>query len=64
MLLSCGFVDGCSWQLGLAAGDLTGLPNEILQQVAIILGQKEDLGLFDDAAKVGHKVAALFRKFG
>ncbi len=60
VLLSGAFVDWCSWQLGLATGDLASLIDEILQQVALVLGQKKDLGLLDDIAKVSDKVTAFF----
>ena len=63
MLLSCGFVDGRSWQLGLTTGYLTGLIYEVLQQIALVLGQKQNLGLLDDTAKIGYKVATFFRQF-
>ena len=60
MLLSGAFVDWCPWELGLATGDLAGLVDEILQQVALVLGQEKDLGLLDDIAKVSDKVTAFF----
>lgn len=64
VLLSCVFVNWCSWQLGLTARNLASLVNEILQQVALILGQEKNLGLLDNIAKVSHKVAAFFRELG
>lgn len=38
VLLSRIFVDWCSWQLGLTTRDLASLVDEILQQVALVLG--------------------------
>lgn len=64
VLLSCVFVDWCSWQLGLTTGDLASLVDEILQQIALVLGQKENLSLLDDVAKVSDKVTAFLGKFG
>ena len=64
MLLSRIFVDWCSWQLGLTTGDLSSLVDEVLQQVALVLGQKKNLGLLDDIAKVSDKVTTFFRELG
>lgn len=64
VLLSGVPIDWCSWQLGLTTRDLASLVDEILQQVALILGQKQDLGLLDDIAKVSHKMTAFFRELG
>ena len=64
VLLSCIFVDRCSWQLGLTARDLASLVDEILQQVAFVLCQEKNLGLLDNVAKVSHEMTAFFREFG
>lgn len=64
MLLSRVLVDRCSWQLGLSTGHLASLVDEILQQVALILGQKKNLGLLDNIAKVSDKVTTFFRELG
>lgn len=64
MLLSGVFVDWCSWQLGLTTGNLASLVDEILQQVALVLSQKEDLGLLDNIAKVSDKMTAFLRELG
>ena len=64
MLLSRIFVDGCSRQLGLTAGDLASLVDKILQQVALVLGQEKDFGLLDDIAKVSDKATAFLGEFG
>lgn len=64
VLLSGVFVDWCSRELGLTTGDLACLVNEILQQVALVLGQKKNLGLLDDIAKVRDQVTAFFRELG
>ncbi len=42
--------------------ELAGLPNEVLQQIAIILGQEQILGLFYDVIDVGNKAATLGRE--
>ena len=39
-----------------------GLPDEVLQQVAIVLGQKQLLGLLDDVPGVLDEVLAFFRE--
>ena len=42
--------------------ELAGLPNEVLQQIAIVLRQEQILGLFYDFIDVGNKAAALGRE--
>ncbi len=42
--------------------ELAGLPDEVLQQIAIVLGQEQILGLFYDVIDVGNKAAALGRE--
>jgi hypothetical protein len=41
---------------------LLGLPDEVLEQVAIILGEKQDLGLLDDNLEVRNELLALARQ--
>ena len=64
VLLSCALINWCSRQLGLTTGDLASLVDEILQQIAFVLGQEQNFGLLDDTAKVGHKVAAFLGELG
>lgn len=45
--------------LSIATRDLLGLPDEVLDQVAIVLGQKENLGLLNDFAQISNELLAL-----
>lgn len=38
------------------------LPDEVLQQVALVLGQKQVLGLFDDISNISDELPALSRE--
>lgn len=60
MLLRGSFVDRSARTGSIAARDESCLPQEVLQQVAIILGQEQDLGLLNDVAKISDKVSTLF----
>ena len=43
--------------------NVLGLVDEVLNQIALILGEKQDLGLFDDIAKIGNELSALTTQF-
>ena len=60
LLLRGLLLDGQIWLLGVAAANGLRLPDEVLKQVALILGEKQDLRLFDDIAQVGNKHSAFF----
>ena len=47
---------GCANSLGI---ELCSLPDEVLEQIALVLGQQEVLGLGDDFAEVFYKGLAL-----
>lgn len=52
-VLLCGLlVDWCIHGVCIALADGLGLPNEVLEQVALVLGEHQDLGLLDDMAQV------------
>ena len=55
MLLSCGLVQRCVRKLGIAPRQLLRLPDEILQKIAIILGQKKYFGFLNDVTEVGNE---------
>ena len=55
MLLSGVFVDRSPWELGIATTNMLCLPDEVLKNVSLVLGQQKDFGLFDDIAKVCYK---------
>ena len=52
--------------LSVAAADLLCLPDEVLEKVAVVLGEQQDLGLLDDILDVGDESlpvgAELFRR--
>lgn len=61
-MLLCGtLVDRGTWELGIATRNKSRLPQKILQQVAFVLSQEQNLGLFDDISKVADEVAAFWR---
>lgn len=62
MLLRGLLVDRRTWGLRVAAGDLLGLPNEVLDEVALVLREKEDLRLLDDDAKILNELVTLRRE--
>lgn len=59
MLLSDLLVDGGAGDINSLGVELLRLPNEVLEQVALVLGQKEILGLLNDLACVGDESLSL-----
>lgn len=55
-------VYGCSRKLGRSRRKLAGLPDKVLEQVALVLAQKENLGLLNDIASVSNQVSAFLGK--
>lgn len=43
----------------VATADLLSLPDEILKELALVLGEKKDLGLLDDIRKISDENLAL-----
>jgi len=41
---------------------LLGLPDEVLEEVALVLGEKQDLGLLNDRLEVAYELLALTRQ--
>lgn len=64
VLLGGLLVNGSAWSLGVARADALSLPDEVLEDIAVVLGQEEDLGLFNDIAEILHKLLAISRKLG
>ena len=62
MLFGSLLVDGCTRKTSLTATDVLSLPDKVLNQVALVLGEKQQLCLFDDIANVGHECTTLFRE--
>ena len=46
----------------LASLDVLSLPDEVLKQVALVLGEKENLGLLDNFAEISDELLAISRK--
>lgn len=59
MLLSGSSVERSARNGSIATGDESCLPQEVLQQIALIFGQEQDLGLLNDIAKIGNQVSTL-----
>ena len=55
VLLGGLLVNRSNGRLGVTCGSLGGLVDEILDEIALIFGQEEELGLLDDIAKVVDK---------
>lgn len=47
-------IDGGAGKLSIATGHLLRLPDEVLQQVAGVLGEKHVLGLLDHITAIGN----------
>lgn len=63
MLLRGTLVNRGTWELGIATRDESRLPQKILQQIAVVLGQEQNLGLFDNISKIANQVAAFWGEF-
>lgn len=57
-LLGHGHIGG----LHMTGADLLSLPDEVLQQLTLVLGEEQQLSLFDDVAQVLDQDLALARK--
>lgn len=55
-------VDGSAWELGIATTELLAVPDEVLQQVAVVLREDENLGLLDDRAGIADEFPTLIRE--
>lgn len=62
MLLGSVLVDGGARESGASTGDLLRLPDEVLKEVALVLGEEQDLGLLDDGLEVAYQLLALGRQ--
>lgn len=62
ILLAIILADGEAGPLRITGGDVLGLPDEVLQQLALILGQEELLGLVNDIAQVLDENLAVARE--
>lgn len=62
MLFGGILINGSTWEFGISATDLLGLPDEILQNIALVLGQKHIFRLLHNVAEVGNQGLSLGRK--
>jgi len=62
VLLSGVLVDRRVRSAGIGARDLLSLPNEVLEEVALVLGQEQQLGLLNDLAQVTNELLTLCRE--
>lgn len=57
MLLRGVLINGSTWYLSVTAADGLGVPDEVLEQVALVLDEHEILGLSNDFLEIGDQVA-------
>jgi hypothetical protein len=62
VLLSSLLVNWSTWNASICAVDLLCLPDEVLEEITLILAEKKDLGLFNDGAGILDQSFALGRK--
>jgi len=62
MLLGSVLVNWCARESGIATSDLLSLPDEILQEISIVLHQKESLGFLNHITEISDKESALLRE--
>jgi hypothetical protein len=62
MLLGSVLVNWCAWERGISGSDVLSLPNELLEQISLVLGQEQELGLINDITQISHQLSAFFRK--
>lgn len=64
VLLGSVLVDGQGGGSRIASAEVLALPDEVLEQVALVLGEQEDFGLLDGIAHVRNEVLALGGELG
>lgn len=62
MLSGSVLVDRSVRRAGIGAVDLLGLPNEVLKEVALVLGQEQKLGLLNNLAQITNELLTLCRE--
>jgi len=63
MLFSGVLVDGSIREFCVSTLNLLRLPNEILEEVALVLGEEKVFGLLDYVAEIGDQCLTLSREF-
>lgn len=64
MLLGSLLIGWGTGQLGITSTNMLRLPDEILEQIALVLGQKKNLGLLNDLFHIGDEIATFLRQLG
>jgi hypothetical protein len=59
MLFGSVLVDWCIWESCIPSLNLLRLPDEILEEVALVLGEEKVFGLLDYIAEIGDQCLAL-----
>lgn len=62
VLLGCLLVYWRTHGVGIAGADVLSLPDKLLEQVALVLGEKQQLGLLDDSTQIAHQLLAVGRQ--
>jgi len=60
VLLGSVLINWSIWGGGVATAHLLSLPDEVLEKVALVLGEHQDLGLLDDTTEVSNEMLAFF----
>lgn len=60
MLLCSLLIEWSIWCSGIARADILCLPDEVLKQIAFVLGEEEDLGLLNNVAEILGKYLSVF----
>lgn len=64
MLLRGALVDWGARTLGATAPHVLSLPDEVLEQIALVLDQSEHFSLLDDISEICHEFLAFGRELG
>jgi len=56
MLLRCVLVDGSAGYLCIATADLLCLPDEVLEEIALVLSEEKNLSLLNDILEINNKL--------
>jgi hypothetical protein len=55
MLLGGIFINWSTWSCGISSIDMLRLPDEVLEEIALVLGKEKVLSLFDDIAEISYQ---------
>jgi hypothetical protein len=63
VLLRSLLVNGSIGKSSISTIDLLRLPNEVLKEITLVLGQEKVFSLFNDITEICHKILTFGRKF-